>query len=547
MPAPRLSVFISSWPWTVPERHESLDSGNLQRGFVTLPFQHDSQVICDETRDPLPLAARWVDAHGNRWSKYELPRGESHNVKTLIHFDIGKVGEHTTVEVPLGEGVSRSHLDEILDSDDPVPPNLRFYEKLRNMVDQHIHFMNDLVDHIYSNRYYWEGNCRGLEVRPVIRAVRAWRKAGEKDSARLALIVKLAREYARLLGQVCESPRVVLRRSREFQNLSRIQEIDAACLRWIARQPGRDIYERAGSRQQLLGVVRKEDTDTLENRVVRDLLHRARVECSNYLSLYREFEGHDRVRMVRSFRHKIVDWQQTSEIGKAKSLTGPVQPNYVLLHEQKYRKLWDAYQALIAQQKQKDDIWKWRDRTFSECCQMIVLAALAFMGRDGQGMKSDVVLQHVAISGTFVSHQTELGFFSIQGDRKRHSVLLCPGHQAFRCPWIDRSFYPLSADFYLVEARDRDEPRILPFWCFSGDISESLSEGVELLEGSLANVAKPYRILPKILVYEQPAAERKFFGGRGEVVNVANPMQQVMEFSSMIINGMEVSLPGEAR
>ncbi|MFM8326932.1 MAG: DUF2357 domain-containing protein, partial [Pirellulaceae bacterium] len=106
----------------------------------------------------------------------------------------------------------------------------------------------------------------------------------------MALIVKLAREIARLLGQVCENPRVVLRRSREFQNLSSIQEIDAACLRWIARQPGRDIYERAGSRQQLLGVVRKEDTDTLENRVVRDLLHRARVECSNYLSLYHEFQ-----------------------------------------------------------------------------------------------------------------------------------------------------------------------------------------------------------------------------------------------------------------
>jgi hypothetical protein len=416
------------------------------------------------------------------------------------------------------------------------------------MVDQHIHFMNDLVDHVHSNRYYWEGSCRGLEVRPMLRAVRAWLKAGEKDSARLALIVKLAREIARLLGQVCENPRVVLRRSREFQNLSSIQEIDAACLRWIARQPGRDIYERAGSRQQLLGVVRKEDTDTLENRVVRDLLHRARVECSNYLSLYHEFQSHDRVRMVRSFRHKIVDWQRNSEIGKAKSLTGPVQPNYVLLHEPKYRKLWDAYQALIAQQRQKDDIWKWRDRTFSESCLMVVLAALASLGRDGQGMKSDVVLQHEAMSGTFVSHATELGFFSIQGSHNRFSVLLCPGHLASRCPLIDRSFYPLSADFYLIDARDREDFRIFPFWCFSGDVRESLSEGLGLLERSLASVPKPHRILPKILVFGQPGVEQTFFGGHGQVFNVENPVQQhVMAFASMILNGVEMSLPGESR
>lgn len=545
MPAPKLSFFISSWPWAVPESNRPLSKDKLQRGFVTLPYESGSEIICDETRDPLPLSARWRDSQGNRWSKYELPRGESESASTLLHLALGPVAEHATVQVPLGAGVSRSHLDEILDSDEPVPGALLPFAELRNMVDQHIHFMNDLVDHVHSNRYYWEGSCRGLEVRPVLRAVRAWLKAGEKDSARLALIVKLARDISKLLGQVCESPRVVLRRSREFQNLSRIQEIDAACLRWIARQPGRDIYERAGSRQQLLGVVRKEDTDTLENRVVRDLLHRARVECSNYLSLYHEFQSHDRVRMVRSFRHKIVDWQQNSDIGRAKSLTGPVQPNYVLLHEPKYRKLWDAYQALIAQQRQKDDIWKWRDRTFSESCQMIVLAALASLGRDGQGMKSDVVLQHEAISGTFVSHTTEFGFFSIQGSQSRHSVLLCPGVHSFRCPYIDRSLYPLAADFYLVEVRDRNKAKIFPFWCFSGDVQHTLSEGLESLEKSLATVATPNAVLPKIMVFEQPGLQQDFCRGRGQVVSIANPLQQhVRGLASMILHGVETSLQG---
>jgi hypothetical protein len=299
-------------------------------------------------------------------------------------------------------------------------------------------------------------------------------------------------------------------------------------LRWIARQPGRDIYERAGSRQQLLGVVRKEDTDTLENRVIKDLLHRARVECSNYLSIYREFQSHDRVRTVASFRRQIIDWERSTEMNGVKPLIGPVQPNYVLLHEPKYLKLWESYQALLSQQKQKDDIWKWRDRTFCESCQFAVLSVLSELARKSNFSKSDIVLQQEAISGKFVSTKTEFGSIPFQGAKNRQMLVFCHGYWATKCPYIDRGFYPLAADFFLVQLGVGSCPTIIPFWCFAEAAVEGFRDGLRQLESKLASLPNAAAVHPIVLTFERSVEQQSFFGNRGRVIGIENPAQEYM-------------------
>jgi hypothetical protein len=314
-----------------------------------------------------------------------------------------------------------------------------------------------------------------------------------------------------------------------MQSIGRIQEIDPACLRWIARQPGRDIYERAGTRQELLGVVRKEDSDTLENRVVKDLLHRARIECSNYTSMYRDYSEYERVRTVSSFRRRIIDWEKHSEIRSAKSLVGHVQPNYVLLHEPKYRKMWDAYQALLSQQKQKDDIWKWRDRTFSESCQCMVMSLIHSLAHRSMLHKSDLLLKHEAITGKFISKGTEYGPLNYQGAGKQRMLLLSAGTSANQRAFVPRGFLPLGTDFFVIAPHRHSPTNLFPFWCFSEIDDQTFESGWMLLEKKLATIPKPEHIYPTIFVFERPDLEKQFFHGRGRIVSVASPVQATLE------------------
>ena len=527
MPRQPISFTVGAYPWI-----EATDTGVtpsvLYRSYLVLPYELTSEVTCEETKDPLPFVGQWVDSKGNRWSKYELPRGGSPDSQTLVRF--GNVdGAQNTISVSLGTGIARSTLDEVLDEEDSPADAHKFYAGLKSFIDQHIQFMNDLNEFKRRNRLYWEGNCGELQIRSVHRAVLRWSKSESKDNAKLALIVKLARDIAKPLGQICESPRVVLRRTREMQSIGRIQEIDPACLRWIARQPGRDIYERAGTRQELLGVVRKEDSDTLENRVVKDLLHRARVECSNYTSMYRDYSEYERVRTVSSFRRRIIDWEKHSEIRSAKSLVGHVQPNYVLLHEPKYRKMWDAYQALLSQQKQKDDIWKWRDRTFSESCQCMVMSLIHSLAHRSMLHKSDLLLKHEAITGKFISKGTEYGPLNYQGAGKQRMLLLSAGTSANQRALVPRGFLPLGTDFFVIAPHRHSPTNLFPFWCFSEIDDLTFESGWMLLEKKLATIPKPEHIYPTIFVFERPDLEKQFFHGRGRIVSVASPVQATLE------------------
>jgi hypothetical protein len=522
-----ISFTVGAYPW-IEATDTDLAPSVLYRSYLVLPYELTSEVMCDDTKDPLPFVGQWLDSKGNRWSKYELPRGESSDSISLVRFG-NENGALPPISVSLGAGIARSTLDEALDEVDSPKDTLKFYGELRNFIDQHIQFMNDLNDFQRPNRLYWEGNCGDVQFRSVHRSVLRWSKSESKDNAKLALIVKLAREIAKPLGQICESPRVVLRRTREMQNIGRIQEIDPACLRWIARQPGRDIYERAGTRQELLGVVRKEDSDTLENRVVRDLLHRARIECSNYTSIYRDFADYERVRTVAGFRRRIIDWEKNSEIRNAKSLVGHVQPNYVLLHEPKYRKLWDAYQALLSQQKQKDDIWKWRDRTFSESCHCLVMSLIHGLTRRSMLHKSDLLLKQEAITGRFISKGTEYGPLTYQGSHKQRMLLLCSGTSANQRTFFPRGFLPLGTDFFIVAPQQNVPTTIFPFWCFSEIDDKTFESGVMLLEKKLAAISNSEYVYPTIFIFERPELEKKFFQGRGRIVSVGVPVQTTLE------------------
>ena len=71
----------------------------------------------------------------------------------------------------------------------------------------------------------------------------AWRNAEEDDLAFLRLLFRLAHEaFFEGLGKKI---RRMLRREREKVQLDRVQEMDRASMRWLSKQPGTTLEQRA--------------------------------------------------------------------------------------------------------------------------------------------------------------------------------------------------------------------------------------------------------------------------------------------------------------
>ncbi len=166
----------------------------------------------------------------------------------------------------------------------------------------------DLVDEIrlivterHSGRLAWEGIADRLAICTWGRLLRRWRHAVRPDRPPYSLVVRLSKDLPELLRQVTASPKRVLRREREREPLHRIREFDSTCMRWVCRQPGVTLAEKAGHQRSLLAVRRFESINTLENRVVLTLVRRSVGLCRDYLRQHAEaFAGHERVLGVQA-------------------------------------------------------------------------------------------------------------------------------------------------------------------------------------------------------------------------------------------------------
>lgn len=179
-------------------------------------------------------------------------------------------------------------------------------------------------------------------------------------------VVDIAKNAWPTLQNLLKSPRRVLKRERELVGLERLSEIDEGCIRWMVRQSGRTLAERAGSTQKLLGVVRKDDFDTIENRVVNDLALKIDRQSRDYSSRYKSFNDSDRYVMVKSFGKVVSSERKVSFLNKASSLQVVPKPNFVLQFDPLYSKAWNWYLKLIRQEEQLQLASKWRSKLWRE-------------------------------------------------------------------------------------------------------------------------------------------------------------------------------------
>lgn len=226
----------------------------------------------------------------------------------------------------------------------------------------------------------------------------------DPDNPRMALIVTIADRMSRRVPGTIKCLRKILLRERALVTLSYVQELDTKCINWYVRQPGRTAAQKAGPKQQLMAVVRREFLNTLENRVLKDFLLRCRREAGRYFlnetSNSLKKRSSLRARKVQVYKNICRDSLADPAFELIHEPPQGIQPNYVLQSDIRYAEIWKWYLKLLRQQHEEDRIWEWQSRTWADVVRLFVGAALELI-------KSSVSKKNEANDGLLVEAVAE--------------------------------------------------------------------------------------------------------------------------------------------
>lgn len=346
------------------------------------------------SRETLPSLSVPFPWGGDKLHLWALPsaskRAETDRIEELNLLGFRWKGREITFSVRQRDCVARP-LDKSSEDDEPASSTP---SRLQDFLDWQLGSFQELLDLGFpkARPSPWDSTTDAGVVRrgwSVARAAWLREDIEEDDPARMALIVRLARDkrLVQVLEDLCRSPHVILERYRGMERIQRIQELDANCLRWYARQPGRTPVEKAGPNQRLLAVMRRESVDTLENRVLAWTLDRCSLLAQRYLA-------QNAAHRSRSTRHRDVsrfgNWTRHARRLAPLSdlsiqLPRPVQPNYKLLHHSLYGQVWELYKQLIRNQRLEDDAWRWQRMLWKDSAHQLLCAYLTQPGRWAEG------------------------------------------------------------------------------------------------------------------------------------------------------------------
>ncbi len=172
------------------------------------------------------------------------------------------------------------------------------------------------------------------------------------------LITSIARTCVNETESLIGNMRKVLLRQRAKVSLGMVQQVDSHCLRWLSKQPGRNAIEKAGARQKILGVVRRENFNTLENRVFKDFLARSFRASDSYLkNNEKKYLGHTTIKKVKRLKRLCAKGMQNQILQEVSAITSLPIPNYVLLQDRRYGKIWKVYCELLRQANFAERLW----------------------------------------------------------------------------------------------------------------------------------------------------------------------------------------------
>jgi len=189
----------------------------------------------------------------------------------------------------------------------------------------------------------------------------------DNDPAKHALIVDLAESIIEPIDYITGRPKRILKRVRDQQRIQNVQEIDTHCIVDLARRPGYTLAEKAGPKQRILAIKRRESIDVLENRVTLHCCKLLGVASTRYLVAHKEIEESRRKELVDSLYRCIKRMPLKASFRGVGRLEKPCRhPNYTLMQNVHYAKVWQAYSQIVRNEELRDAIWRWARRLWSE-------------------------------------------------------------------------------------------------------------------------------------------------------------------------------------
>ena len=191
----------------------------------------------------------------------------------------------------------------------------------------------------------------------------------------MAAIVEQARLLRPVIDRLDKAPRRILRRVHQHVPLSRVQEIDRRTMTWLIRQPGRTVAEQAGDQQRIKAVVREENFNTLENRVLMSYAHLADEVARDYAPL----------NLGRPLRRRELDVRGYGK--RCKKLAEDFQSLGVLKGTTQRRILCCRTTPTITRFGKRGTrsfcgetswtgLWRWQARSWEEFCALALMVAL---------------------------------------------------------------------------------------------------------------------------------------------------------------------------
>jgi len=470
-------IQLHLWPWSVGEPKETIEVRQKQKK-ITFPF-YGSPVISALTETKLFLPSRYEGfislgpkyrtAEGE-YRLYEAPHGvladkKNENSGAIIH----SLSIRGTIFFEAKGAIGQKGVD----GDENIGENLKsvvlgwsqFFDDMLERAEQGWHKQNKIP---------WSSVLKFLET------VR-----DQNKSPRMALIIRIAQEMRRKLPQTVTSLRKILVRERRLMSVDRISETDNCCLLWYIRQSGNTIAEKAGYRQELLGVSRRESFDTQENRVVKDFLYRCIIEAARYIKTEilpnPVYENSDRAIQVKTFKNICTVLKREPLFEKISMPVPGASPNYVLQNDYRYREIWKWYQKLLKREEEEDKYWDWQTRGWADVCRFLICAALWELTQRKKNFKGKFVFKELLRSALHIFQEQRAGskispdsmpgpivILKVQGIKKRPVALIEVVHSDYanRHPYT-RHLGRTGGHLYLVLRPVEGSgvsPRIIIVW-----------------------------------------------------------------------------------
>ena len=299
----------------------------------------------------------------------------------------------------------------------------------------------------------------------------------DEDPAKYALVVDLSRprELSQPVNLITDKPKHVLKRIYDQERLNKVKEVDVKCIIDLSKRPGSLVVEKAGKKQRIMAVKRTGNINILENRVTKHCCNLANKAAKRYLDSHEHIKNSDspRKEKVKRLLEESKSLLRKTTFQDVSSLTEPCRmPNYTLMQNPEYHKVWQAYSKLVKNEDIRADLWKWNRRMWTDYCALFLsYTLLSYTGRLDNSIieigKKTIYGNRNHIDGSSFLTDVFPGPFVLDPDSSNPATLYCIDCNYESLKKLDNSLVSLSvlnADYLLILIHP-DKKMVLPVYC----------------------------------------------------------------------------------